>query len=94
VIFLATAFANNGDGYCRRFEAMCEKAGVRHVAIYPAFTEIASTYQAKLADGRYDSHYGPKGTATYAEALTPAIEAALREQGVMARGEVVEGDAI
>jgi len=31
-------------------------------------------------DGRYDEHYGPLGTQTYAKALAPALKRILRSQ--------------
>ena len=51
----------------------CAAAGVQFVNLDDQFTGDPQAYASLRADGRYDNHYGPLGTKTYAEALAPAL---------------------
>ena len=55
------------------FWARCEAAAVWCVDISSSFGAEPTDYAAPLADGGFDPHYGPKGTVTFAEAVTPGI---------------------
>ncbi len=55
------------------FWARCEAAAVWCVDISSSFGAEPTDYAAPLVDGGFDPHYGPKGTVTFAKAITPEI---------------------
>ncbi len=79
--FLATCSYNGSDrGSSRSFAADCAEAGVQFSSLEKEFTDTSSIYTCVRVDGRYDEHYGPLGTQTYAKALAPALKRILRSQ--------------
>ncbi|MCO5170425.1 MAG: SGNH/GDSL hydrolase family protein [Planctomycetes bacterium] len=54
-------------------EGLCRELGVRFVDLRPAFSGPARRYRTVLRTGALDGHWGPEGTATFAEALTPHL---------------------
>lgn len=58
--------------------ACCTQAGVPFVSVKDQFTaHDPRVYFALRADGRYDAHYGVRGTQAFAAGVAPAIGAAL-----------------
>jgi hypothetical protein len=83
VVFLVTsAFSGVYFDGCWVFSANCARsctaAGVRFVSMEDEFTGSPPYYSSVRVDGRYDGHYGPLGTQTYAKALTPVLKEILR----------------
>jgi len=76
VAFLVTSFTT-GRELDWEIRDLCGTAGVRFVSARSDFTESPETYWAPLRNGGYDTHYGPKGTRTFARALAPAVQAEL-----------------
>jgi len=81
VKFLATCVKTIDvvPGVPEKFEAMCLRTGIPHVAVYPHFTEPIDEYLALYQAGGRDMHYGPKGAETFAAAIAPAVKELLRE---------------
>jgi hypothetical protein len=81
---LLTTYATRGQQeeipYETEFADVCQAAGVRYVSLRGQFTGDPNVYAARWLDGHYDDHYGPRGTAAFAEALAPVIERCLGEQ--------------
>lgn len=80
VVFVATSFYGGEDASTPKvFGEMCVAEGIRYVRLENHFTAKASSYLARRVDGRYDPHYGPLGTKTYAAAVAPMLRKVLRE---------------
>ena len=60
VSFLATAYTLQKDDL--DIKERCSKAGVCFISIEQGFIEKSKSYKSLRIDGRYDGHYGPKGT--------------------------------
>ncbi|MBN1363782.1 MAG: SGNH/GDSL hydrolase family protein [Syntrophaceae bacterium] len=79
VIFLVTEFSTGSYiDKCTTlsgndFAMLCKEAGVQYLNIQSYFTGNPFSYMAQNDTG-YNTHYGTKGTKTYAAALAPKLE--------------------
>lgn len=74
----ATRGRNTDAAREAEFAKACRQAGVEFVSLSEQFTGDPDSYAAVYVDGRYDDHYGPRGTRAFAEGLAPVIRQALQ----------------
>jgi hypothetical protein len=79
VVLLTTAFTAGGraGGGPISLAQISRRAGVRYLDLSDAFPGSPSDYRAVRVTGELDPHYGPAGTAAFADALAPVVAAVL-----------------
>lgn len=71
--FLTAPYALAAPDELALYSEVCRKTGVTFVDSAAKFTDEPTSYLSLRKNGNYDSHFGPKGTQAFAEALAPAV---------------------